>query len=236
MFKECTRRFAGTHERQFRNPRLDMRVKNVDLSQFKSSTMKSAPLTGALMGRMQVKGSGDSLHTFASSAQGALSIIIPNGEIEAGIAELTGIDVTRGLGLLVGKNEKKTQIRCSVMDFQAQRGTLSEKTFFIDTTDVLISNRGDIHLQDEKLKLELKGDPKHVRFSRLRSPVTIGGTLVHPAIGVDTKKLAAQAGIATALGTLLTPVAAVIAFIDPGLAKNKDCAAALGQTSEPVQQ
>ena len=35
-------------------------------------------------------------------------------------------------------------------------------------------------------------------------------------------------------GTLLTPVAAVIAFIDPGLAKNKDCASALRQTTEPV--
>jgi AsmA family protein len=213
---------------------IDMRIENVDLSQFKSATMKSAPLTGSLMGRMQLKGSGDSLHKFASSAQGALSIIIPKGEINAGIAELTGIDVTRGLGLLVGKNEQKTEIRCSVMDFQAQEGELAEKTFFIDTTDVLISGSGDINLRDEKLKLELKGDPKRIRFTRLRSPITLGGTLAHPAIGVDVKKLAAQAGVATALGTLLTPVAAVIAFIDPGLAKNKDCSAALEQTSEPV--
>jgi uncharacterized protein involved in outer membrane biogenesis len=134
----------------------------------------------------------------------------------------------------VGKNEQKTAIRCSVMDFQAQQGVLAEKTFFIDTTDVLISGRGDINLQSEKLQLELKGDPKHARFSRLRSPITVGGTLALPAIGVDVKKLAAQAGIAAALGTLLTPVAAVIAFVDPGLAKNIDCAAALNQATEPI--
>jgi AsmA family protein len=213
---------------------LDLRIENVDLSQFKSAAMKSAPLTGSLTGRVQLRGSGDSVHKFASSAQGAISVLIPNGEIEAGIAELTGIDVTRGLGLLVGKNEQKTAIRCSVIDFQAEQGVLAEKTFFIDTTDVLISGRGDINLQDEKLKLELKGDPKHIRFSRLRSPITLGGTLAHPAIGVDAKKLAAQAGVAAVLGTLLTPVAAVIAFIDPGLAKNKDCAVALQQTTESV--
>jgi uncharacterized protein involved in outer membrane biogenesis len=213
---------------------IDMRLEDVDLSQFKSAAMKSAPLTGSLKGRMKIKGSGNSLHKFASSAQGALSIIIPSGEIEAGLAELTGINVTRGLGLLIGKNEQKTAIRCSVMDFQAEQGVLAEKMFFIDTTDVLINGRGDINLQNEKLALELKGDPKHIRFSRIRSPITVGGTLAHPAIGVDVKKLAAQAGVATALGTLLTPVAAVIAFIDPGLAKNKDCATALTQTTEPV--
>jgi hypothetical protein len=142
--------------------------------------------------------------------------------------------VTRGLGLLLTDKNQKTEIRCSVMDFQAQQGSLAEKTFFVDTTDVLISGRGDINLQNEKLNLQLKGDPKHIRFTRVRAPITIEGTLAHPAVGVDAKKLAAQGTVAAALGTMLTPLAAVIAFIDPGLAKNKDCASALSQTTEPV--
>jgi hypothetical protein len=213
---------------------IDMRISDIDLSQFKSAAMSSAPLTGYLEGRMRLAGSGDSVHKFASSAQGAVSVIIPQGEIQAGIAELTGINVTRGLGLLLTDKNQKTEIRCSVMDFQAQQGSLAEKTFFVDTTDVLISGRGDVNLQDEKLNLELKGDPKHIRFTRVRAPIVIEGTLAHPAIGVDAKKLAAQGTVAAALGTLLTPLAAVIAFIDPGLAKNKDCASALSQTTEPV--
>jgi AsmA family protein len=231
-------KFAGTVKIDARNnipqSAIDMQIADVDLSQFKSADMTSAPLTGSLEGRMRLIGSGVSVHQFASSAQGAISVIIPQGEIDAGIAELTGINVTRGLGLLLGDKDKKTDIRCSVMDFQAGRGSLAEKTFFIDTTDVLISGRGDINLQDEKLNLELKGDPKHIRFSRVRAPITLGGTLAHPAVGVDVKKLAGQGVVAAALGTLLTPLASIIAFIDPGLAKNKDCAAALSQTTEPV--
>jgi uncharacterized protein involved in outer membrane biogenesis len=231
-------KFAGTVKIDARKnvpeSTIDMRMANIDLSQFKSPAMTSAPLTGSLEGRIRLTGAGDSVHKFASSAQGAISLIIPQGEIEAGIAELTGINVTRGLGLLLGDKNQKTAIRCSVMDFQAQQGTLAEKTFFVDTTDVLISGRGDINLQDEKLNLELKGDPKHIRFTRVRAPITVGGTLAHPSIGVDVKKLAGQGTVAAALGTLLTPVAAVIAFIDPGLAKNKDCASALSQTTEPV--
>ena len=231
-------KFAGTAKIDVRNnipiTTIDMRIENIDLSQFKSAAMASAPLTGSLEGRMRLSGSGDSVHKFASTAQGAISVIVPQGEIEAGIAELTGINLTRGLGLLLGDKEQKTGIRCSVMDFQAAQGTLAEKTFFIDTTDVLISGRGDINLQDEKIHLELKGDPKHVRFTRVRAPITVGGTLAHPAVGVDVKKLAGQGTVAAALGTLFTPLAAIIAFIDPGLAKNKDCAAALSQTTEPM--
>ena len=40
---------------------------------------------------------------------------------------------------------------------------------------------------------------------------------------------AAQAGGAIALGMLLTPVAAMLAFVDPGLTKNAACAALLAQ-------
>jgi uncharacterized protein involved in outer membrane biogenesis len=40
---------------------------------------------------------------------------------------------------------------------------------------------------------------------------------------------ATQAGGAIALGMLLTPVAAMLAFVDPGLAKDADCAALLAQ-------
>ena len=231
-------KFAGTVKIDARKDvpesAIDMRISNIELDQFKSAAMASPPLTGSLEGRIRLTGAGDSVHKFASSAQGAVSVIVPQGEIEAGIAELTGINVTRGLGLILADKNQKTEIRCSVMDFQAQQGTLAEKTFFIDTTDILISGRGDINLQDEKLNLQLKGDPKRIRFTRVRAPITVEGTLAHPAIGVDVKKLAGQGTVAAALGTLLTPVAAVIAFIDPGLAKNKDCASALRQTTEPV--
>jgi hypothetical protein len=41
--------------------------------------------------------------------------------------------------------------------------------------------------------------------------------------------LAKQGAVAAVLGAVATPVAAVLAFVDPGLAKNADCT---GLTSE----
>lgn len=64
---------------------------------------------------------------------------------------------------------------------------------------------------------------------RLRAPVSVTGTLGDPTFGIKPEKLALQTGAAVALGVLLTPVASVLAFIDPGLAKDTDCAAVLTQ-------
>jgi uncharacterized protein involved in outer membrane biogenesis len=167
-------------------------------------------------------------------SDGAMSFIIPDGEINEAIAELTGINVARALELLLAKNETKTSIRCGVVDFQAQKGAMTAKTMFIDTTDVLIAGRGDIDLDSEAINVALQGNPKQLRLTRVRAPITVKGTFAHPAVGIDAGKLAEQGAVATALGTLLTPVAAVIAFIDPGRAKNKDCAASVSDVSESI--
>ncbi len=212
---------------------IDMGIYDVDLGQFKSAKLKQPPLQGSLVGRLKVQGSGSSVHKLASSADGTVSAALPSGHMNQAFAELTGIDIAKGLGLLF--SDKQVPVRCGVIDFQAQKGTLEARSVFIDTTTVLITGRGHIDLGDERLDLSLQGDPKKLRLFRLRSPITVHGTLLHPDIGVKPENLAAQAGVAVALGTLLTPVAAALAFIDPGLAKNKDCAAVLAEAQADVQ-
>jgi uncharacterized protein involved in outer membrane biogenesis len=214
---------------------IDMAIDGVDLSQFKTKSMTEPPLSGSLMGRVKIKGVGTSIHKLASTMDGQVSIVIPHGEINQALAELTGINVTRGLGLLIRKDETKTSIRCGVLNFQAQQGALNAKNLFMDTTDVLIQGSGDIQLRTENLDLAIHGDPKKLRLTRVRAPITVKGTLRHPAIGVDAGKLAGQGAVAAALGMLLTPVAAVIAFIDPGRAKNKDCATSVDEASAPIR-
>ena len=212
---------------------VDMRIVDVDLGQFKTAKMAEPPLSGALLGRLRVQGRGSSIHKFVSTADGAISVIIPQGEINEAMAELTGIDLTKGLGLLLTQQKTQTAIRCSVIDFQAQDGTLNAKNLFVDTTDVLITGRGSIHLSNEQLDLEIQGKPKKLRFTRIRAPITVKGTMAHPVIGVEAGKLVKQGAAAAAL-SLLTPVAAIIAFVDPGLAKNKDCAASLSSVSQTL--
>jgi uncharacterized protein involved in outer membrane biogenesis len=214
---------------------IDMRIDDVDLREFKSATMKQAPLQGTMLGRFKFHGSGSSIHKFAGNSDGAMSVVIPHGQISDVIAELTGINVLKVLGLLLSKDQGQTEIRCGIVDFKDRRGSLNTTTVFVDTSNVLITGRGKINLDSEDIDLSLQGDPKKFRFLRLRSPIMLGGTLDHPTVGIDAKKLAAQAGVAAALGTLLTPVAAAIAFIDPGLAKNKECSDVMSLANAGIQ-
>jgi uncharacterized protein involved in outer membrane biogenesis len=214
---------------------VDMRIEGVKLGEFKSAAMKEPPLEGTLLGRLKLHGEGTSVHKFAADSTGAMSVVIPSGEISDAIAELTGINVLKGLGLLLTKAQQKTEIRCGIMDFKDQNGLLGTTTVYIDTSNVLITGRGNINLADEDIKLALQGDPKHVRLIRLRSPIAVGGTLLHPSVGLQAGKLAEQAGAAAALGVLLTPAAAALAFIDPGLAKDKDCSTVMAQADAGVQ-
>jgi AsmA family protein len=213
---------------------IDMGIDDVDLSQFTSAKLKQPPLQGSMTGRLKIHGYGTSVHKLAASADGTVSVALPTGQMNEALAELTGIDVSKGLGLLLSQKQANAGIRCGVIDFQAQKGTLDARSVFIDTTNVLITGRGHVDLGDERLDLSLQGDPKKVRFFRLRSPITLHGTLLHPAVGVKAENLVAQAGVAAALGTLLTPFAAALAFIDPGLAKNKDCSAVMAEVQADV--
>ena len=213
---------------------IDMRADSVDLSQFKSAA-KPAPLEGTLVGRLKVRGRGTSIHKFAASSEGGLSVVIPHGQISDAMAELTGINVISALGLMISKKQTQTEIRCGIVDFKDQQGKLNTTTVYVDTSNVLITGRGNVNLDDEHLDLAFQGDPKKLRLLRLRAPITLHGTLRHPAVGIKVGKLAEQAGVATALAALLTPVAAAIAFIDPGLAKNKDCSTVLEQANAGVQ-
>jgi AsmA family protein len=202
---------------------MDIRLHDIHLEQFKPKNASEAPLDGTLQGRIHIEGSGSSIHAVAADANGTLSAVLPHGDMRRAFAELTGIDVVRGLGLLLSKNQQSEPIRCGVVEFQLEDGNAQARQLVFDTQDVLVTGEGHITFSDEKVDLNLKGQPKKPRFDRLRTPINVRGTLRHPSIGVSAPALAKQGAVAVALGAVATPIAAVLAFIDPGLAKNADC-------------
>ncbi len=190
------------------------------------------PLDGIMVGRALLHGRGASVHAVVSTADGTVTAAVPHGEIRAAFAELTGIDVARGLGLLLARNQQNADVRCGVADFQALKGTLVAKSLVFDTRDVLVTGKGEIDLGTERLDLSLQGQPKKWHLVRVKSPIVLRGTLLKPSIRVDAGKTLGQGSVAAGLATLLSPVAAVLAFIDPGLAKNADCSALLDEAKK----
>lgn len=199
---------------------VDARFTDLKAENFIKSADK--PIQGTLEARAVLTGSGNSVHEAASTAHGTFTAVVPKGGMRHSLAEWTGVDVLTALSLNLSGDESNTQLRCAVASFAAKDGVLTAQQFVLDTEPVRVDGGGTINLRDETMDLRLQGKPKHFQLVRLRAPITIQGGLGRPAIGVEAGKAVAQGGIAAALG-LLNPLAAVLAFIDPGLAKDANC-------------
>lgn len=208
---------------------IDARVSNVQLGQFKPRKATEAPVDGVLRARVKLEGEGNSVHEFVSSSNGSITAVLPRGEVREAFAELTGINVARGLGLLIQDAKEKVNVRCGVAQLEARNGNLKVSHLVFDTSNVLITGEGDVALGKEQFDLEIKGQPKKMRLFRVRTPVAIRGPLRKPSVGLGAEGETAGQGVAAALAALVTPLAAVVAFVDPGLAEDADCASLLAE-------
>ena len=207
---------------------VDLKFSDMQLALLEHKSKGPAPMEGLMRARIKVTGQGSSMHQVAATANGTVTAVLPHGTVRDSFAELTGIDLG-GLGLLMTKNMRETGVRCGVASFQARQGTLTAQSLVVDTDPVLITGGGDVHMDSEGLDLAFRGHPKHMRLVRVRSPILVRGTLTHPSIDLQVRNSIAQTAEAVALGVVLTPLAAVLAFVDPGLAKDADCSALLAE-------
>ena len=106
------------------------------------------------------------------------------------------------------------------------------RQFVVDARNVRITGGGEVRLGPEVLDLTLKGYPKRLRLTRLKAPVRITGHLLQPSIAISAGPVLKQGAIATALGATLTPLAAVLAFVDPGLTRDENCAALVAEAQD----
>jgi len=206
---------------------LDLRLRNVRLAQFRPANMPQSPIEGLLESRLQLKGEGNSVQDIFGHSNGLFTAVIPQGAVREAFAHFTGVDVARGLGLLVSGNQKQTTIHCAIAAFAVHQGLAQVQQFVLSTDAVQVKGSGNINLDTEKLNLTLTGHPKKLALFHLYAPIVIDGTFTKPSFGVKPGGLLAQAGVATALGVLATPAAAILAFVDPGLTKDADCTALL---------
>jgi uncharacterized protein involved in outer membrane biogenesis len=208
---------------------VDLRVSNLRLEEFIPASGGAAPLQGTLLGRAKLVGSGNSVHRAAANSNGAVTAVIPRGQIRQALAELMGIDATKGLFLLLGKDQKPTEIRCALANFDVRKGVLYARRIVFDTGVVLVEGQGTVNLDSEVMDLTFKGKPKKFRAVRLNAPITVGGRLREPKFGVEPGAAIAQAGLGIALASVLTPLAAILPFVSPGLDKDANCAGLLAE-------
>jgi len=204
---------------------VDARLTDIHIENFIKSGDK--PLTGTLEARAKLTGHGKSVHAAASTADGQVTVALPGGGMRHSLAEWLGVNVLDAVGLSLSGDRSNTNLRCAVANFETRNGIMTAQQFVLDTDPVRIDGKGRVDLHDESLDLTLQGQPKSFQIFRVKVPITLSGKLASPRIGIDPKPALTQGGIGVGLA-VLNPFAAILAFIDPGLAKDANCAALLG--------
>ena len=75
-------------------------------------------------------------------------------------------------------------LRCLALDFRARGGVLTADPFLIDTDISRSRGTGSIRLDGEAIALSISGAARDPTRLRLAEPITIGGTLSHPALQI----------------------------------------------------
>jgi uncharacterized protein involved in outer membrane biogenesis len=203
---------------------VDARFTDIHVESFIKSSDK--PISGVLEARARLTGRGRSVHDAASTAGGQVTIAIPGGGMRHSLAEWLGVDVLDAIGLSLSGDQSNTRLRCAVAGFEARNGVLTTQQFVLDTDPVRIDGKGHVNLADETFDLTIQGRPKNFQLFRVKVPVGIKGKLAAPQITIDPKPALVQGGIGLGLGAI-SPFAAILAFLDPGLAKDANCAGLL---------
>lgn len=205
-------------------PPMNMKLnfRKLSLNKFFENTRFATTTQGFFGGSLSLAGTGASLADVLGSSNGDTAIIISGGQISLLLIEASDVDLGEAIPLFLGK-DKSTKIRCGVADFDVKDGQLNSKTFVLDTNDSTLVGKVDIDLKQEKIEARLDAKPKDNSLLSARIPITLSGNLKSPRIGLDAEKTGARGAVAIALGTLLTPFAALLAFIDAGDAKDTDC-------------
>jgi len=201
---------------------IDMQLKRLSLRQFFKSSRFEDLSAGRFGGRIDLAGEGRSLAEVLSVADGRLVVVMGGGKVSLLLIEASNIDLVEAAGLFLGE-DNTTDIRCGIVDFKVTDGYLDSQAFVFDTSDTMLAGDLNINLKNEAVDAEIRAQPKDPSPFALQSPITVGGTLRHPSIGIDIVTTGLRGAAAAVLGTVLTPVAALIPFIEPGLGEDAHC-------------
>ncbi|NML07203.1 AsmA family protein [Sphingomonas sp. G-3-2-10] len=196
-----------------------------------------AGTSGTIKARAQLKGTGDTVHDSLSTANGRIAFIIPKGSLWTRNVQLSELDIGVFIQKMFEKKLKEpVQINCGLIAFTVRNGIGAADPILIDTAGNVVAGRGGFSFKNESLDLAIEADSKKFSLFSGQSPVGIGGWFAAPRINPISGELVARAGIGLGIGALVSPIGAIISFVDVGDAKAADCGPVLAGASAHRQR
>jgi uncharacterized protein involved in outer membrane biogenesis len=193
--------------------------------------------TGRLKARVQLKGVGDSVRESLGNSNGRIAIIMPAGTFWTRNVQLSELDIgTFVQKMWENKLTEPVQINCGLIAFTVRNGIAAADPILIDTKKNVIGGRGGFSFKTEALDLAIEADAKTFSMFSAQSPIGVQGYFAAPKIDPISGELVARAGVGLGLLALVSPLAAVVAFVDPGDAEPTQCGPVLAGARAAAQR
>jgi uncharacterized protein involved in outer membrane biogenesis len=192
--------------------------------------------TGMMKARVQLRGIGDSVHESLGNSNGRIAVIMPAGTFWTRNVQLAELDIgTFAQKMFEKKLSQPVRINCGLIAFTVRNGIGAADPILIDTAKNVIGGTGGFSFKTESIDLAIKADAKTFSAFSGQSPIGVGGYFAAPSIDPISPELLTRAGIGLGLGLLVSPLAAVVAFVDPGDAEPTRCGPVLAGARASAQ-
>lgn len=199
--------------------------------------VEEAGTSGTVKARVKMTGSGDTVHKSLSTANGRIAIILPKGTFWTRNVQLSEFDIGTFIQKMFEDRLKEpVQINCGLIGFTVRGGVAAADPILIDTQKNVMIGRGGFSFRNESLDLAFRADSKKFSVFSGQSPVGIGGYFAKPGIDILSPELLARAGAGLGLAVVASPIAGVLAFVDPGDAKGAACGPVLAGATAKAQR
>ncbi|BAI75331.1 hypothetical protein AZL_c00380 (plasmid) [Azospirillum sp. B510] len=202
--------------------RTDLDIRAMKLSAFFAESALAGQVGGTVAGRIELAGGGRTVADLLAGSDGKIGVAVDGGRVTSLAVKGLKTNILETLGVVIS-GSKPMPFNCLVGNLAVRDGIAEVEALVLDTPETLITGKGRISLRSESLDLRIVGDAKSPQLFATHVPVLVGGTLGGPDIGVDPTESAARGAAAAALGVLLTPLAGMLPFLDPGGDEQPQC-------------
>lgn len=212
---------------------LEADFRRVQLARLLPAGMRAAGASGDLGGQLRLEGTGATLNDALAASYGSATAAWVNGRVSNLLDAGAGLNGGKALALMLG-GDRELAVRCGAMAFDIQDGIGRSRLLLVDTGQTRIDGSGSFNLQSQQMFLTLVPVPKQAGILSLRTPVHLSGSLWHPSVALDKRRMAVRGGAAVALA-LVNPLAALLPLVETGEGKDADCGKAYAQVAGAKQ-
>lgn len=229
-------RIAGTVQvdgsRKVPALRANLDIRKMQVSAFFRETSFAGQMGGTVSGRIQLTGSGGTVADLLASSDGKIGAAVDGGKISNLAVKGLKTNILETLGVVLSGSQP-LPFTCLVANMTVEKGIARAEALVLDTPETTVIGKGTISLRNETLDLHVVGNAKSPQIFATHVPVLVSGTLGNPAIGIDPTESAARGAAAIALGVLLTPLAGMLPFLDPGSDEQPHCGQLVRDARKP---